>query len=404
MSQLGGAVLGFLVAAGGAEGSGGQMMPADPAQESALLRLAGSGFSIKRTAHFVIAYDADPSVVQDLTGRLEHTYHMVYRFCEINEIDVRRPDRRLEVLFFDQRAAYDGYGVSIGFRSAGTHGVYFEATNRSAFFNAANDPEMRRLEAEIAAARRNIDGLAETMANIRDGRVRVEIRFSDGRRIVGTRAQVEKQLNREIGSVRKELRELDGRSKVYADHINRTVIQHETAHQVFYNVGIHVRRAGNPKWLVEGLACLFETPPGRTGTGFAAVNQLRLRDFRSAVAGESDKRRLTWQDYERSLAAGRMPSPRQLILEPQLLAARGSVGATRYAATWALMLFVQRVHGKQLAGYLQEVGARRPGDEPAPAEELALFEKHFGPIDETFLRRFSGYVLGLSQSASPGEL
>jgi len=391
-------VLPSLLIGGVAAGSSSETLPIDANQEADLLRVAGPGFSLKRTAHFVIAYDTEGSLVDGLTGRLEQTYHMVYRFCEMKGIAVRRPDRRLEVLFFDRRGAYDRYGASIGFRSAGSYGVYFESTNRSAFFNVANDPELIQLQAAVAAARRNIDDLVETMNRIRGNQVRLEIQFPDGRRIAGTKAQVKKELTARIGSTREELDDLDGRCKTYSDRINRTVIQHETAHQVLYNAGVHVRGASNPKWVVEGLACLFETPPGPTGTAFAAINQLRLHDFRSAVAGGSEKRRLTWRDYDRAVAAGRLVLPQRLITEPRLFAGRGGAGAAHYAATWALTHFLQRAHGDQLAAYLKEASSRAPGADPTPAQELALFEKHFGPMDQVFLRRFSGYILRLGVS------
>ena len=46
-------------------------IPFDPTQAEALLRAAGAGFEIKRTAHFVIAYDTDESLLAELVSRLE---------------------------------------------------------------------------------------------------------------------------------------------------------------------------------------------------------------------------------------------------------------------------------------------------------------------------------------------
>ena len=262
-------------------------LPADEAREQTLLRAAGFGFSIKRTGHFIIAYNTDESLADDLTTRLERTYQCVYHFCELAGIDVRRPEHRLEAIFFNDRRSYDRYADRISFSSQGTYGVYHDPTNRSAFFNVVNDPQMLRLHANVAAAQQSLDQLLRAVKNIRGRHSVINVQFADGRRMQMTRVQAEK----EIKATQQELKELDGKRNAYTSHINCTVVQHETAHQVLHNAGIHIRGAANPKWVVEGLATLFETPPGGGGSGIGKVNDLRLRDFRSAIASldELDK-------------------------------------------------------------------------------------------------------------------
>jgi hypothetical protein len=62
-----------------------------------------------------------------------------------------------------------------------------------------------------------------------------------------------------------------------------TVI-HEAAHQTAYNVGIHRRFAEQPRWLVEGLAMMFEArglwDARSTHTQKDRINRGRLDDFR----------------------------------------------------------------------------------------------------------------------------
>src|SRR5579862_3960399 len=45
---------------------------------------------------------------------------------------------------------------------------------------------------------------------------------------------------------------------VEADLYNTIV--HETTHQVAFNTGLHSRIAETPKWVIEGLATMFEAP------------------------------------------------------------------------------------------------------------------------------------------------
>jgi len=366
-------------------------LPVDEAREQALLRAAGEGFSIKRTRHFAIAYDTPRELADQLTARLERTYAAVYRFCELAGIDAHRPEHRLEAIFFNDRSRFDLYAVRLSFPSQGTYGVYHDPTNRSAFFNVGNDPQMLRLHANVAQAQQGLDRMLRAIKDIRGRRTMVDVQFADGRQLRMTKAQAEK----EIKSTRHELKELDGERIAYTTYINRTVVQHETAHQVLHNAGVHVRGADNPKWVVEGLATLFETPPGAGGAGIGKVNDLRLRDFRRAIAGGAPLRSSSPNDFLEAIKAGRIVHPRRLVSEPELFGARGLRATRHYATAWALTHYLHRTRGKQLGAYLRSASTRRPGEQFTPAQELALFERHFGPIDETFLRRWSGYMLKL---------
>jgi len=366
-------------------------LPVDKTREAALLRVAGEGFSIKRTGHFVIAYDTPRALADKLTARLERTYAAVYRFCELIEIDAHRPEHRLEALFFNDRSSYDLYAARLSFPSRGTYGVYHDPTNRSAFFNVGNDPQVLQLHANVAEAQQGLDQLLRAIKDIRGRYTAVDVHFADGRRVRMTRAQAEK----EIKSTRRELKKLDGERIAYTSYINRTVVQHEAAHQVLHNAGVHVRGADNPKWVVEGLATLFETPPGAGGAGIGKVNDLRLRDFRRAIADGASLRSSSPNDFLEAIKTGRIVHPRRLVSEPQLFCARGPRGTNHYAAAWALTHYLHRTRGRQLGAYLRSASTRRPGEQFTPARELALFEQHFGPLDETFLRRWGGYMLKL---------
>ncbi|UCD30056.1 MAG: DUF1570 domain-containing protein [Planctomycetota bacterium] len=375
-------------------------IPINQAQENALLRATGPEFEIKRTPHFLIAFDTERSLVNDLVSRLEYTYHAVYRFCKACKINARQPNHRLEVIFFNNREKYDRYSAGLAFASAGTYGMYYEPTNRSAFFNAINGPQMTTLYAGIITYQDRLNMLLKYLKNIKNNHTPMEIEFNNGRCVLMTKKQVEK----EIASAQQSLKTLDKKRKVYSEHINQTVIQHETAHQVLFNAGIHIRGAENPIWLVEGLACLFETPPSATGTGFAVINQQRLKDFRSAVAGSSSKHSLKSNDFLEALRHSRITPLQDLITNPHLLNREGQSGATQYALAWALTHYLHRVKTKQFAAYLQDFRSRKSDTRLRPADQLALFEKHFGPIDKTFQKRWGNYILGLKVRSTGPKL
>ena len=380
--------------------AGEQELTTDQQREAELLRVVGPAFTLKRTPHFLVAFDTSRALVDDLTSRLELTYQAVHRFCKVISFDPKLTTDRLEVIFFDKQAEYDRYAAQMSFPSAGTYGFYHELTHRSAFFNVLNDPQFLALHASVNTARASLARLQATMDQIRDRRTPVEVEFQDGRRARLTKAQVE----REVASARRELETLDGQRAAYCGRINQTVVQHEVAHHVLFSVGLNVRGAGNPRWLVEGLACLFETPPDMMGSSFYAINQLRLKDFRAAVAGGATRRQLAAEDFLTAVADGRMvPLPR-LISDPALFNARGQRAVVYYAAAWGLTHYLQRVHTAALAGYLKAVAARPADAEPSAQEETELFEAHFGPLDQTFAERFSNYILKLPCHALAGDL
>ena len=46
------------------------------------------------------------------------------------------------MILFDKRSAYERYAAGQGVSAAGTFGLYHIGTNRSFFFNAANDAQI----------------------------------------------------------------------------------------------------------------------------------------------------------------------------------------------------------------------------------------------------------------------
>lgn len=373
--------------------AGDAELPVDQKAEQALLRWAGPGFAIKRTPHYLIAYDTPREAMEGLAVRVEHTYNAVYRFCEANKIEADHSKQRLEIVFFDQRRRYDQYARRIGFKPEGTYGVYHEATNRSAFVNMLNDSELIALEKGIDRAQRNLDRLVKQIDRMRPRyHALIEVQLSDGRRIVGTADEVEKQA---VEPARQALRSLDARRKSFSARINQMVIQHEVAHQVLFNSGMHVRGASNPMWVAEGLATQFETPPNSRGTGIGTTNQLRLRDFRVVVGNGQDRRRLTGEALVATIKAGRLFPLAKLVSDPTLFQQRGDVGTRVYASAWSLMHYLRRRHPDPLAEYLRALADRKAGEKVSSEQELRLFDSHFGPLDDAFVKRWGNFILSL---------
>lgn len=364
-------------------------LPADPEAEAALLKAAGPGFSIKSTDHFLIAHDTRTSLVNQFAQRIEWTYGAVYRFCESNDIPAKRPPHRLEVIFFSEPSAYYEHARQLKVPAEGTYGLYHYRSNRSLFFDVSRHPDLLELEKGIAAAQANVTELMRQIRDVRGQYTPVEVTFADGRRVQLTKAQADQELR----TARGELKKLDYRRASFTTRINRSVVQHEIAHQVTFNAGILRVDVDNPKWIVEGLAVMFETPPGGRGMGISGTNTMRLEDFRSAMAGDGDASKLSTEDYLRAVDAGRIPSLRELVSDSRIFEVRGEDGANAYACTWALTHYLVRKDKTSLVAFLKELSERRPEEVASSIQNLTLFEKHFGPINDAFVDDFCRYIL-----------
>jgi hypothetical protein len=157
---------------------------------------------------------------------------------------------------------------------------------------------------------------------------------------------------------------------------NADTIIHEATHQTAYNVGIHKRFAEAPRWLVEGLATMFEArgvwDAHSDQTQADRINRGRLVDFQDYVA----KRR-----KEGALLA--MLSSDQIF--------RTDVSAA-YAEAWALSFYLCETQPRLYAAYLEKTAEREPLSDYPPAERVADFQSLFGREMKMFEIKFLRYM------------
>ena len=340
----------------------------DPAAEERLLELGGPGFQIRRTEHFLIAYDTPDQTLRALVSRLEATYDSVYRLFKINSIQAQRPTTRLQVLFFHEYDVYGRYAAAAAFNHRGSAGFYNQRNNVASFVNVLNLPELSDLNRKIEASNRKMERLRTARPPKREA----------------------------LQAERRVLTRLVNQRERIVERANRVAVQHETAHQVLFNAGVHVFGAQNPGWLVEGLACLFETPPSRSGAGVGATNQMRLEDFRRCLGGGDPSGRIKPQELQVALASGRFLPLQELVGDARLFSRRNDPNLVHYySQAWSLVCYLQRNKREQFAEYLRILSQRKPGRPTTAGEELADFERVFGLLDERFERRWAGFILGL---------
>ena len=142
---------------------------------------------------------------------------------------------------------------------------------------------------------------------------------------------------------------------------NAATIIHEATHQTAYNVGIHNRFADQPRWLVEGLATMFEARGVWNSQSFHSlkdrINQGRLADFRAGLGR-------------------RQPGTLVGLVVSDQLFRTNSIAA--YAESWALVMFLCETRPRQLAEYFEKTAARADFSSYFAAQRMADFAECFG--------------------------
>jgi hypothetical protein len=157
---------------------------------------------------------------------------------------------------------------------------------------------------------------------------------------------------------------------------NAVTIIHEATHQTAFNVGVHGRFAVQPRWLVEGLATMFEAPGVWSArydhTQADRVNRGRLDGFR------------------RFAASRRQPGSLAMLLTSDDAFRSDPDGA--YAEAWALSFYLCETQPKLYAAFLERT-AQRPVFTNYPAgERMADFQAIFGGDLKLLEAKFSRYM------------
>jgi len=151
-------------------------------------------------------------------------------------------------------------------------------------------------------------------------------------------------------------------------------IVHEATHQVAFNTGLHVRIGENPKWIVEGLATVFEAPGVRHSTSRGKAHSRINRERYVWFGNFSQSRR-----EEKSLV--------DFIADDSMFH-RSALDA--YSQSWALTFFLIETRPSQYAAYLKTVASRDPLTPYDREDRIADFRAAFGDdldwLETTFLR------------------
>ncbi len=311
-------------------------------REKEFIKALGDEYKIRRTDHFFVLYNADEEVVKDFIHRLEQSYKSVHRFVTQQGIKIEYPDQKLPVLFCKDFPEYSRRSAQLTGSPAPSQaaGLYFRHPyNFSLFYDMSQ-----------------VDFIKETTQK------------ADKLRQEAGAAQDRSQKKQKLREAQWYLNQVDQ----YQQEQNRSVVQHEVAHQLLFNFHAHEPKVDNPQWFVEGMATLFEPPPGKSGAGFNVINQGRLGEIRDLLVNVSP-------DELKAFIGNPAPGG-------------GMLSSEGYARSWALTYYLVKRKQKQLPKYFELIKKRSPKDQITPERDVADFEKCFGKVDATFAKKWSNYI------------
>ena len=303
----------------------------------------GEDYRVKPTDHFIVLTNADEAIVKDFLPRLEKTYSSVHRFVDQVGVKIKYPKEKLPVLFchdFDEYSARckQFTGQPAPGEAAGLY--WRDPLNFSLFYDMSQVSFIKETTAKAEQLKQ--DAAKTPDRNAKQAKLR-------------------------------EANWYINRIAIFQQEQNRSVVQHEVAHQLLFNLQFHKADVDNPQWFVEGMATLFEPPPGKSGAGFNVINQSRLGEIRDALVV------MKTDDLKNFISRQRT----------------GMLSSQGYAQSWALCYYLVKRKSKELPKYVELI-KKRPVDRMLSTKEnLADFEKCFGKVNDVFTKKFTSYITKL---------
>jgi hypothetical protein len=344
----------------------GDQPPDTPPSWSAveITETLGDRFRTHDTEHFSIYYDTPYETLRPLTARLEGIYDAIERFSATLDSPIVVTQRRLPIILFARHEDFAAYAEKAGLSGGSVAGFYNPKTNVAAFVDVLDSPSLRPLHHEI----KRLDAVLQNQNGPSAGG---QPRMDAVNRLMVLRAQRD----------------------ALVESFNRVVLQHEAAHQILFNLGVHVRGVRTPLWVVEGLACQFEVPQSDARGTLTRVNHMRLGDLRTAL-GAADKDKNAGALFPKAVANGNLLPLDELLTVEQFPGDQNHLTAG-YSQAWALVHFLHRQRPGAFAKYLAVLASRKPGADVSSAQEMTDFETAFGSADEDFTRTWLTFMLRL---------
>ncbi|MEI8197954.1 MAG: DUF1570 domain-containing protein, partial [Phycisphaerae bacterium] len=248
----------------------------DPEAEQALteelLKNVGHAFKIRRTRHFLIAYDTTEVFSSTRGGYLESAYDAFMYSFNMKKLRPEFLKQRLVVLLFKEASDFQRYASKSDTTiPSWAIGYYSQRTNRSAFYDDKTGPQAEDFQAQLDEAKAKLRTLAEQANQAQ----------SAGKSHTANAIMAQRQ------KLSAQILILENKLNTAINQSNTVKTVHEACHQLAFNTGIQKRQVDYPLWLSEGLACSFEQVSRQALRGPQVLNPPRIEILREAQAGNT---------------------------------------------------------------------------------------------------------------------
>jgi hypothetical protein len=284
-----------------------------------LARELGRTFEVSTRGKYVVA--GPPGKTRPYVDLLDQVHRSFTRFFSQRDFGLSEPEFPLIAIVMPDQKSFAEYCRADGMRfSPGLRGYYDAYSNRVALYAEGDSLALTEAPGTLFGVDDRVDsGPATWHARVMD-----EGRFA---------------------TIQADLRD---------------TLVHEATHQLAFNMGLSSRIGENPRWIVEGLAMIFErevtsqTP--RTQAAGSGINEERFAWF----MGQARNRYTRLPEF----VAGDRPF------------AAATLDA--YSQAWALTYYLAEKRSADFADYLQLIRGRKPLTPYSADERLADFRQCFG--------------------------
>ncbi|WP_166824844.1 DUF1570 domain-containing protein [Thalassoroseus pseudoceratinae] len=286
-----------------------------------LQRQYGRGYQVSTGRHYVVV--GPPGRAHDYVELLDDVHSGFQNYFATRGFRINSPEFPLIAIVFTDPKAFADYCAQDGLRAVrGLRGYYSMKTNRVAII----DSEHSRVSDTKTRADQHGDLFATVAGNLRD------------------------------------------------------TLVHEATHQVAFNTGLHARLGMNPRWVVEGLATVFEAPG------------ILDRSTRHEVSRRINRERLIW--FRNYLVERRPENSLEAFLQSDQLFQTATLDA--YSQAWALSFYLIETRPVEYARYLQTVTKRASESKATSSQRVDDFREAFGQDLRLFEANFLRFMRRLS--------
>jgi hypothetical protein len=333
---------------------------------TSLRRQFGKTLEVRSTRHYLVA--APKGKAKAYAELFEDIYRTFYMHFSVRGFKVSDPEFPLVAIIFPNHAAFAQYAKqdSVDARP-GLMGYYMRTTNRVALFEGQSPrKESAKISSGKIDAPDKIRGAGLQPAK-NAGKMTGYKPAPRSDRTFGGRVKMV-PINEAFDSKNKVPQLADyslrraGDSWGAIEGSLRDTMIHEATHQVAFNVGLHTRIGNNPKWIVEGLATVFEAE----GIRDSSIG-------RSAKYRINRDRYIWFQNYAKE--RHKKGALEKFIRNDSMFK---SQTLDAYAFSWALSFFLIETRPRQYSKLLKQLGSRDVLNQLTETERLQMFKKTIG--------------------------